>query len=274
MRKPPKFVIPGDTDTWQLPDYMGTTFTRLCGLWLIVNQVAVLYYAGPRRGSISERTSLEFAQKTYIRLLQWADTHGPLIHNWAGDSHHQCYLHIVFHAAVLDIFRPFLGHNLPLQSIGEQQYTPESIFHASVHQINHQVLIYPVIHPSTTFIFWFNALVQSANAAMTTLQDPDSQQMFLVCLIALHDLSPCFPIMSTALRGLLSIVTRKGNINRVTARHLYDQLHRQHGLPERVSETSGAFVIDLAGAMQDTTPLTAGQLADSFEGIMLSETPK
>jgi hypothetical protein len=175
MRKPPKFVIPGDTDTWRLPDYMGTTFTRLCELWLIVNQVALLYYAEPRRGSISEPTFLEFAQEMYTRLLEWADTHGPLIRNWAGDSHHECYLHTVFHATVLDIFRPFLGLNLPLQSFGEQQYTPESIFTASVHQINYQVLIYPVIHPSAIFIPWFGALVQSANAAMTTLQDPDSQ---------------------------------------------------------------------------------------------------
>jgi hypothetical protein len=175
---------------------------------------------------------------------------------------------------VLDIFRPFLGLNLQLQSFGEQQYTPESIFTASVHQINHQVLIYPVIHASTSFIFWFGALVQAANAAMTTLQDPDSQQMFLVCLIALHDLSPCFPIMSTALRGFLSIVTRRGDINKANARHLYDRLHRQHaqhGLPERSSEASGAFVIDLAAALQDPASLTAGQLAESFEGIMRSE---
>jgi hypothetical protein len=271
MHLPPKFVIPGDTDTWRLPDYMGTTFTRLCELWLIVNQVALLYYAEPRCGSIFERTSLEFAQGTYSRLLEWANTHGPLIRNWADDSHHQCYLHTVFHAAVLDIFRPFLGLNLSLQSFGEQQYTPESIFIASVHQINYQVLIYPVIHPSATFIFWYSALVQSANAAMTMLQDPDWQQMFLVCLLALHDLSPCFPIMSTALRGLLSIVTRRGDIDKKNARHLHDRLRRHNGLSGRLSEASGAFVIDLTAALQEPASFTAGQLAESFESIMLSE---
>ena len=135
MTLPPRFVIPGDVKTWHLAEYMGDTFTRLCKLWLIVNQVALAYYAEPR-GNIVERTSLRFAEQTYGKMLSWAEAEGPLIRHWAGDAHHECYLHTLFHTVILDIFRPFLGNDLHLESLGSRGLKPETIFTASVRQIN------------------------------------------------------------------------------------------------------------------------------------------
>lgn len=153
MRQPPKYVIPGDAYTWQLPAYMGTTFPKFCKLWLILNEVALVYFA-ESKGSITERISLDFAEDTYGRLLNWSDANGPLILDWASDTHHQTYLHIVFHTAILHIFRPFLGTDIPLKAFRRRNYTANHVFMASVHQLYSQLLMYPMLHPSSTFIFW------------------------------------------------------------------------------------------------------------------------
>ena len=153
MRQPPKYVIPGDVYTCPLHAYMGTTFPKFCKLWLILHEVALVYFA-ESWSSITERASSDLAEKTYERLLGWADANGPLISDWASDTHHQTYLHIVFHTAILKIFRPFLDTSIPLNTFRWRNYTVNDVSMASLHQLYNQLLMYPTLHPSSTFIFW------------------------------------------------------------------------------------------------------------------------
>ena len=82
---PPVLPVPGHTDTkssnqsnrsWPdhpLPPYMGYTFTAMCDLWSIVQEV-LAFYNSPTDRALSERVSLSFAEQKYQKLLAWADT--------------------------------------------------------------------------------------------------------------------------------------------------------------------------------------------------------
>jgi hypothetical protein len=56
-----------------LPMYMGATFTSLCRLWVIVQEVLVVYFDTSDE-PLQKRAFLSFAEEKYQRLLTWAST--------------------------------------------------------------------------------------------------------------------------------------------------------------------------------------------------------
>lgn len=82
---PPPFPIPGDSDeiafgsptgawpSYPLPVYMGKTFCALSNLWIIVQEINVVYNLKDSSPLI-QRVALAFAESKYQKLLAWADT--------------------------------------------------------------------------------------------------------------------------------------------------------------------------------------------------------
>lgn len=82
---PPILPLPGKSDrgivgtsdiqlpAHSLPHYMGGTFTAMCELWSIVQEVLAMYNI-PRDESLAEKVSLAFAEQKYQKLLSWADS--------------------------------------------------------------------------------------------------------------------------------------------------------------------------------------------------------
>lgn len=288
MRRPPRFVIPGDAYTWRLSEHMDTTFTKLCKLLLILNEVALAYFADS--DSRVEDIVLDFAERQYRRLLEWAKINGSLIDNWDSTPHHSSYVQVIFHTGILEIFRPFLGVDTPLKSFQRRHYTPKSIFMASYKQLSYQILIYPLIHPAQNFIWWFTGCVTAAwfravstmlsildrinqvvNATMTTIEeDPNSMQMFLLCLLTLYDLSICFPVMEDVIRGLLVIATRKGIVSNSAARHLYEQVKRSRWSRLRTNQAGTGLVVDLSQAQRLSDSATVSQLTKDFDDVVIN----
>jgi hypothetical protein len=74
--------VPGDENrittggfSWPahpLPMYMGSTFTSLCKLWVIVSEVLSVYFSSGTE-SLQQRAFLSFAEEKYQRLLSWAN---------------------------------------------------------------------------------------------------------------------------------------------------------------------------------------------------------
>ncbi|KAK3679995.1 hypothetical protein LTR78_000372 [Recurvomyces mirabilis] len=260
MSELPKFMIPGEAYTWPLPDFMGNTFTKLSKLWLILNEVSLAYFADPSGGS-PEHLSIDFAEGQYRRLLEWADMNGPLIEQWDRDSRHQSYIQVIFHTCVLELFRPFLDTNLPLKTFQWQQCTPRAIYSASTRQLHYQLLMFPIIHPSADFIWWWYGVCQIANAAITTLEKPDSQWIFLLCLVCFHDLAVCFPVMGDVLAGLLRIATRRKFLHRRDAHVLYERLRENRRMLTRQDQKGVGFSIDLSMSERGSEIASVSQLA-------------
>jgi hypothetical protein len=79
-RFPPAIGIPGcgthlhldpgadGGNSIDLPDYMGRTFPAMCQFWLLTSEWTAVYYTGDRT-PVGDRVSLEFAQRTFQKLL-------------------------------------------------------------------------------------------------------------------------------------------------------------------------------------------------------------
>lgn len=52
---------------------MGHTFTAICKLWSITQEVIALYN-GSSKTHLSKKVPLSFAEEKYQKLLSWADT--------------------------------------------------------------------------------------------------------------------------------------------------------------------------------------------------------
>jgi hypothetical protein len=80
---PPLLPIPGDVShvdefsestSRPLPDYMGETFTKFCEFWKIFFEVIWTHYDGQLIWIPYDHADHEFAEKTYRRLLDWANS--------------------------------------------------------------------------------------------------------------------------------------------------------------------------------------------------------
>lgn len=59
----------GSTVPFRMPSYMGQSFTQFCKLAPLVNRIL-----HQRRMAPTERISFDLVEKTYLMLLQWADS--------------------------------------------------------------------------------------------------------------------------------------------------------------------------------------------------------
>jgi hypothetical protein len=102
---PPFLPIPGDASNIEdfaeaaskpLPTYMGGTFTKFCEFWKIVHEVIWSHYDGDDITIPYDIATLGFAETTYRRLLEWADTLPLMLARGDQNSHHVVTMQYVF----------------------------------------------------------------------------------------------------------------------------------------------------------------------------------
>lgn len=94
---PPWLPIPGtsivyeggrDAVPFPLPSYMGHSFTALCSLAPIINDILIQHYdSGDRVPPVTSATSFEFAERIYDVLMAWAQSL-PVAMSPLGDIPH------------------------------------------------------------------------------------------------------------------------------------------------------------------------------------------
>lgn len=98
IRIPPWLPIPGSIIIrfdgppvpFELPAYMGNSFSELCRLMPLINEILNNYYGhGDRIPPIARASvGLQFAESTYEKLLQWADSLPLSMARGDGMAHH------------------------------------------------------------------------------------------------------------------------------------------------------------------------------------------
>ena len=165
----------GESEPFELPAYMGQSFTELCRLTPLINEMLQEYYDGGDGVAPSSRASFIFAQQLYTRLLDWADgLPMSMARGGGGDDmmpHHAAIVHIIFHTTVMDLFRPFPFQQpqtpFRLDDFSTDNPTPEGICIASVNQLRHLILVFRSRYPyATCTMLWQNALLYVANASL------------------------------------------------------------------------------------------------------------
>lgn len=167
----------GESEPFDLPDYMGESFTELCRLTPLINEMLHEYYDSGDGVAPTNRASFNFAQNLYARMLDWADSLPVSMARGDGMPHHAAIVHIHFHTAVLDLFRPFPYQrpHMPyrLDNLPADNPTPEGICKASVNQLKHLILMFRARYPCAIFtILWQNALLYVANACLPHHRSP------------------------------------------------------------------------------------------------------
>lgn len=254
----------GESEPFELPAYMGQSFTELCRLTPLINEMLHEYHDSGDGIASTKRASFSFAQELYARMLSWADDLPVSMARGDDMLHHASIVHVYFHTAVLDLFRPFPYQQLHtpfrlLADSGADNATPEGICDASVNQLKHLILMLRSKYACATYtMLWQNALLYVANACLplqrgdgagaepmedvvmttTTVEDgglaadepeeseEDAQRRkwFTACIDALRALAPQFGIAAGIVQGILSMAILKGSILAVEGRAIMDQL--------------------------------------------------
>ncbi|OPB46196.1 C6 transcription factor [Trichoderma guizhouense] len=284
LKSPPTLAIPDDGDDERaaeqdlgdmqsvLPQFMGQTFRALCQFWRIMHEVAVMYY-GAGSAAIPERVPLHFAENKFRELLAWADGLPMNLVRSERNPHHVVILHLWLHAAILDIFRPFLQNPgakmLRVATFSSSGSTPDAIFAASVQQLKRLIIIYRFNYTSSAYtILWHTALLYVANALLRTKGENDWLFYFLLCLYGYEGLRPSYRVAEAVAGGLLSMAMRSGDISSDEARRVMAHL-QEKGQELDSSEIRATFMVDLDLAMSDPVAATAETLAYSFHDIAM-----
>jgi hypothetical protein len=181
-----------------------------------------------------------------------------------------------FHAAVLDIFRPFIHDALHgdqcLTTFGTNSCTPNAICERSTTRLKRLIVNYRLNHTSSTFtILWHTALIYVANAVFDNDKAEDWYSYLLLCLYGYQRLSRSWRVAEAISKGLLSMALRNGDISGNAARHILLDFENRN--PDRISGGIRAtFMVDLHRALLEPSVSTVECLADQFEdNLMLRE---
>jgi hypothetical protein len=254
----------GESEPFELPAYMGQSFTELCRLTPLINEMLREYHDSGDGIAPTKRASFSFAQGLYSRMLGWADDLPVSMARGIDMPHHAAVVHIYFHTAVLDLFRPFPYQRLqtPFRLgtfAAADDSTPEDIYDASVSQLKHLILIFRSKYTcAASTMLWQNALIYVANACLPlqrgdgagnkpmedivmtatairdgepaagetneSEEDADREKWFAACIDALRALAPQFSIVTGIVQGILSMAILKGCISAAEGRAIMGQL--------------------------------------------------
>ncbi|KXH28534.1 hypothetical protein CSAL01_10232 [Colletotrichum salicis] len=256
-----------------LPWFMGYTFSALCPFWQILQGVGLSYYKN-RQSSLQEHITLDFAEIKYRELLDWSKILPPDTVLRDDSPHHVVILHIWFHAAVLDIFRPFVHGPRPYRSgvlsFSEHHLSPHDAFRTSVQQLKHLVVKYRSNHESSAYtMLWQTALIYVANAVLHDTQNPEWRSYFFICIYAYTDLRKSYRVAESISRALLTMALRGGCISHSEADALERQMMEAGGRVKKDDEIRATFMIDLDLAMWDPDAAKVEVLAKRFDDIVL-----
>ncbi|KAM3538615.1 hypothetical protein ARSEF1564_008462 [Beauveria bassiana] len=256
-----------DTTISDLSEYCDESFVLFCELWRKMHEVAIVYYNG-EAGAISGRVPVQFAEDTFQGLMELMNRLPLVLTRNEDNPHHVVIFHLWLHAAILDIFRPFLeavpdAHrpNHPRHS----RTNADTIYAASVEQLKRLIIIYRSQYVSSGHtIIWHTAMLYVANAVLRS-RGEGWLSYFLLCLYGYQSLWTSYPIVKPIARGLLSMAMRRGGISSDKARQILVDLG--NNCPEALhhGEIRATFMLDLDLAMSDPNAAKAEAQAEAFE---------
>ncbi|KAK4508114.1 hypothetical protein PRZ48_001852 [Zasmidium cellare] len=265
VTRPPSLPIPGSPG-FPLPAYMGQTFTSLCRLWLVIHEIMMLYTTTSDGQRINENVPLAVVEVKYQQLLTWADCLPSSDVRADVTPHHVISMHILYHAAIHFLFRPWTGKGLKLNTFDSPNSGPEAIFNASLRQLQRLVLIYRLsVSQAQYSIQWHPGLLYVSHAMLES-RGPEWKFYFLLCLYGHCDLAGAFPLAALCFKGLLSMAIDQEALTVSQARYLEKQLRGRikHLVP---GPSDSGLQLELNDLKARTKPKQVDELARKFDQV-------
>lgn len=184
---------------------------------------------------------------------------------------------IWLHAAILDIFRPFIGHpegqRPRLTTFSAADSSPDMVYTASVNQLKHLIVQYRSESISSTYsILWHTGLLYLANAMLKNTTDPEWHLYLLLCIYGYESLSRPYRISETIVQGILSMTMRESHMTGTEANRIINEIRQ--GRLENVKndiehEIRAKFMGDMELALEDPEAARVENLAAQFDYLAL-----
>ncbi|XP_044716408.1 fungal zn(2)-Cys(6) binuclear cluster domain-containing protein [Hirsutella rhossiliensis] len=240
----------GSQNVSLLPWYMGQTFPHLCRFWSIVHEFK------------------------FRELLAWGNGLPTQLTQRDQSPHHVQILHLWFHAAILDIFRPCIKESPKsrLRTFGHMGGSPEAVSAASVAQLERLIFDYRFKYQSSSYsILWHMALLYVANAILDGVMDENWYSCLLLCIYGYESLGRSWQVAEAITKALLSMMLRKKDVSSDAARRILHDLENKNWarIPGSIRAT---LIADPELAPFDPRSATVECLAAQFqENAMLRD---
>ncbi|WKT46863.1 hypothetical protein QSH57_011737 [Fusarium oxysporum f. sp. vasinfectum] len=259
-KRTPRFRIPGKTLTAAQHDVPSTdaTYTAVCQFWLVVFDMNYLYY-------FERSVSISSAVAIFQRLLGWADALPAGVGRDEHNPDHVLNIHIWFHTAIIDLFRPF-EHEFPqpkLPAFAGVNATPKAVISASIEQLKRLVYQYRAHCESSKYsIIWQSGMLYLVNYILRDLSSNESQFYFLLCMRGYQHLARYMPFVSGIVQSLIVMTNRQGGSLTANTQRLLKEVRDES---RRSREFFSAYPVDLEMVARDPFSASLEKLTSRFQ---------
>ncbi|KAG5806375.1 hypothetical protein H9Q74_009089 [Fusarium xylarioides] len=259
-KRSPKFRIPGKNLFKAQHDKPNTdaTYTAVCQFWLIVFDMNYLYY-------LERSVSMASAVAIFQRLLGWADALPAGVQRHESNPDHVLNIHIWFHTAIIDLFRPF-EHKFPqpkLPAFAGVNATPKAVISASIEQLKGLIYQYRATCESSKYsIIWQSGMLYLVNHILRDLSSNESQFYFLLCMRGYQHLARYMPFVSGIVQSLIVMTNRQGVPLTANTQRLLEEVRDES---RRSREFFSAYPVDLEMVSKDPSSATLEELTSRFQ---------
>ncbi|KAI0841634.1 hypothetical protein F5Y06DRAFT_195478 [Hypoxylon sp. FL0890] len=191
-----------------VPTRVGEAFKATCKFNLIVHEI-VWYYFGKSDTVPAARATVEFAERIYQRLFDWAVSLPLEFARGRRNRHFSLMLHLYYHCTVMELFWPFLQQSgdklVKVNQLTTTTAATKDIHEASVNQLKRLALIYSInFNKACSTTLWHTALLYLANAMLCetmrsgNFRDPESWFYFMLCMTCYQNMcTRCYLLIHT-----------------------------------------------------------------------------
>ncbi|KAF5664314.1 C6 zinc finger domain-containing protein [Fusarium denticulatum] len=214
------------------------------------------------RLNLSDESS---AVAIFKRLLGWADELPAGVQRHENNPDHVLNLHIWFHTAIIDLFRPF-EHEFPQPkhpAFAGVNATPKAVISASIEQLKRLVYQYRANCESSKYsIIWQSGMLYLVNHILRDLSSSGSQFYFLLCMRGYQHLARHMPFVSGIVQSLIVMTKRQGVPLTADTQRLLEEARDES---RRSREFFSAYPGDLEMVAKDPTSATLEKLTSLFQ---------
>ncbi|KAH7245442.1 hypothetical protein BKA59DRAFT_544717 [Fusarium tricinctum] len=250
IRHPSSLPIPGDAAGPPLTDSMGSTFTWISKFWLIIHETFKDGYNNFSQQPMSN------AHRMYQLLLDWAETLPDDAKRSDNCPHHVLVLHIWYHTAIIDIWRPYLEpRNDEYAAQDSEEYAAHE---ASAKQLKRLAYLYRTRFESTHQTMLITpGLITLINEIYRKPDVPDAQFWFILTARGCLSIASWCKGLRGITEGLMTMGWRNGTFKR--------EGWADNSLVEDVRSTTRALLQD--GNYNSLYPINLDSISEDIEDI-------
>ncbi|KAF5711420.1 conidial development fluffy [Fusarium globosum] len=209
--------------------------------------------------------SVSSAVAIFQRLLGWADALPAGVQRHESNPDHLLNIHIWFHTAIMDLFRPF-EHEFPqpkLPAFAGVNATPKAVISASIEQLKRLIYQYRANCESSKYsIIWQSGMLYLVNHILRDLSSNESQFYFLLCMRGYQYLARYMPFVSGILQSLIVMTNRQGVCLTANTQRLLEEVRDES---RRSREFFSAYPVDLEMVAKDPSSASLEKLTSRFQ---------